>query len=685
MPSLRDLGPLFALHFALLILTLLLGPGNLADVRVQLVWTAFLTLGWAVAPTWIGNHASIIRRYLAAMISAIALHGVLAMLGSLSGFGMHAYLAIWIGTTLVVIFHRANSLASDPRITNRIPLRHLLLIAAIILFVVCVYRTPRSNDIHQFLLQQQDMLAELSLQVSSIGMSAMDVDQPMPRWKAHYWHLLPGIIAHASGIAVDQVLLRYATIPIAFSVLLCLTEIVRSLAGKRVTYPIVLIAILGPVLLGYRNFNAFNYSFRVTNNLLLDKDFALFWLVPAAVWLAVGWIQGRRRYLIPLIGLVPALIRFHPLTAVYLVLLAAPVAVLAARVNRVYLRRTSLLIASTFALFFVVVLIGDAQSNHGQIREIVEMDYQQSLNGQPLHYWVGFYNTIPDTNLPSDTTQWTGQRFHLKSSLITGCGLLLALHAGLFVLAACWMIGKRGILVQRVFLSGIVTVAMLWGIRLVSGNFLTRFPQYAGGYERLHWFSYTIALVVIAAAIASAVPRRGRCAIGLMILLGIVVSAAFYRFEKVSPLVHIRGLNSLLNAEVTVAGERRLHWDSIRPARSLTDLRPDYLEPTDRALLLDPRATKHYALTHQGVFWSDPYVEAFAWFHRGDDFLTDRRFFYDLLDRKNPDGLAHWIGEKRVTLIVDLRDGGDAFLAELAESQGLPMRRIEKGVWRVDR
>lgn len=684
MPLFRDLKPLFAVHLALLIITLLIGPGNLADICVQLVWTAFLTLGWLITPSWIGDHTSMIRRYLAAMITAIALHAILVMIASLIGFGMHAYLVTWIGVAMVVVFRRAKSLGSDPQIAQRIPTQHRLMIVALILFAVCVYRTPRSNDIHQFMLQQQDMLAEYSLQVSSIGMSAMEVDQPMPRWKSHYWHALPCLIAGASGIAVDQVLLRYATIPIAFSVLLCLIEMIRSLAGRRISYPFILIAILGPVLVGYRNYNAFNFSFRITNNLLLDKDFALFCLVPATVWLAVGWIQGRRCYLFPLIGLIPALIRFHPLSAVYLVLLSMPIAMLAMPVDRSRLRRTALLIVSAFALFVLVVLIGDAQSNHEQIREIVQMDYQHSLDGAPLHYWVGFYNTISDTNLPSDTTQWIGQRFYLKRSLITGCGLLLSMHAGLLVLAALLAIGKQRNLLQPVFLAGLVTALMLWGMWLVSGVFLTRFPHYAGGYERLHWFAYTIALVVVAAAIDVCVPRRGRRWIGLMLLCGVVVSSLLYRFATHTPLAHIRGLNSLLDAELMDSDERRSDWDTISPTRSLSGMRPSYLEPTDRVLLLDPRATKHYALMRQGVFWSDPYVEAFAWFHRGDEFLTDRRFFYSLLDHKTPDSLGNWVREKRITLIVDLRDDGDDFLAQLAQQSSLPMHRIEKGVWRLD-
>ena len=684
MPLFRDLAPLFAMHFVLLLATLFLGPGNLADVRVQLAWTGFLTLGWLLAPQWLGEHTSFIRRYLAAMISSVAFHSILVAAGSISDLGINTYVTIWISATLIALIQRAVSLNPNTLTTRRVPLQHWLAMIVLIVFVVCVYRTPRSNDIHQFLLQQQDMLAEHSLRVTSIGMSAMDVDQPMPRWKAHYWHLLPCIIAHTSGIAVDQVLLRYATIPVAFSVLLCLTELVRSLAGKRVPYAIALIAILGPVLLWYRNFNAFNYSFRISNNLLLDKDFALFFLIPSIIWLTKGWIQGRRRYIVPLIGLLPAVVRFHPLTAVYLLLLAVPIAVLVTPLNRSGVRRTAVAIASAFTLFIVVVLIGDAQSNHEQIRAIVQMDYLQSLDERPLHYWVGFYNTIPDTPLPSDTTQWTGRQFHLKNTLISGCGLLAMMHFGLLALATIAVLKRPRGLARRVLFAGLVTMLMLWGMWLVSGGFLTRFPHYAGGYERLHWFAYSIALIVSASALASLVPRRIRRAAGFAIFAWVLVSSVLYRLEIQSPLIHVRGVNSLLDAEMVDSSRRRADWAAISPTRSLDQMRPDYLQSTDRALLLDPRTTKHYWLTRQGVFWSDAYVEAFAWFHRDDDFLTDRRFFYDLLDRRPVAELGPWLAKKRITLIIDMREGGDAALAELSDQDNLTMRRLEQGVWRVE-
>lgn len=683
MTSLSDLKPLFIGHLTLLAATFLLGPGNLADVRVQSVWTAFLLLGWLAAPTWAGEHVSPMHRYLAAMVGSVAFHGLLAFAGSVIGFGFQTYLAVWSAGIFVVGFWRLRRRVKPPPGHRRILQRNALICLALAVFVVCVYRTPRSNDIHQFLLQQQDMLENGSLRVTSIGVSAMNVDQPMPRWKASYWHSLPCVIAYASGIAVDQVLLRYATLPVAFSVLLCLIEIMRSIAGKRSTYAIVLLAILGPVLLWYRNFNAFNYSFRITNNFLLDKDFVSFFLIPATIWLAKEWISGKRRYAVILLGLLPALIRFHPLTAVYLLLLAPAVAALSFRNDRSTIRRTFVAFAAASLLFVSVIVIGDAQSNHEHIRQIIQLDYAQSLEGRPRHYWIGFYNVIPDSPLISDTIEWIQGRCHLKINLISGCGLLLSMHFGLMVIAIAAAILKTFAGSRRVFAAGLISAATLWGLWWVSASFLTRFPHYAAGYERLHWFAYPIAIPVVAVALTTLIPHTSRRIIANVALAFIVVSSLFFRFELPTPLTHVRGVNSLLDAEIAAAGVRRDRWAQIAASRTLLDMRPTYLKPSDRVLLLDTETTKHYWLIRQGVFWPDPYVEAFVWFHRGDEFLIDRQFFYELLDHHYEADPTDWFENKRISLIVDRRDNADVHIRELSQRHGISVKRVESGVWRL--
>jgi hypothetical protein len=87
----------------------------------------------------------------------------------------------------------------------------------------------------------------------------------------------------------------------------------------------------------------------------------------------------------------------------------------------------------------------------------------------------------------------------------------------------------------------------------------------------------------------------------------------------------------------------------------------------------------------QGAHWCELYAEAYAWKIRGDDFLTDRRLFYDLLDRRPVRDVAEWLDERNVTLIVDRRPDADAYLGQLNAAQHLGLQRLAPGVWRIPR
>jgi hypothetical protein len=682
MRLLRDLAPLIALQLLLLAVTLVIGPSDGADVRVQLVWSLALLPGWLLAPNWAGQSTSFLRRYLAATITSLTIHCWLVIAGNAFGFGMLGYRWCWLSLIAVAMATRHFQLR-EPTRGLRLPRRHALVILTLVIFSVAVYRVPRSNDIQQFMLQQQDMLAAESLQVSSIGMSAMEVDAAMPRWRAHLWHLVPCLLADNSGVAVDLVLLRYGTIPVAMTFLLSLAAVIHRLLRRCGTISLVGLAMLGPVLLWYRNYNAFNYSFRITNNFLLDKDLALFLLIPAIAFLADGWLRGRTRFGWMMLAMIPAILRVHPLTAVYLLLLTPPLLLLSMPRARGGVKRAAVLMVGALAMFAAVIALEDARSNHEQIQEVIRLDYQRSLDNRPLHYWVGFYNTIPNTGLSFDTTRWSDGRLWLKPSLLLGDGLLLMFQvclAGLLLLC-CFGKTPRG---QRLLASGSLTLLMLWGMQLFSGAFLTRFPHYAAGLERLHWFAYPIALCVTAFTFDVVLRMiRLRRVAGTLTLIWVVVASVLYRADLDSPLVHTRGLHGLLDHERPSHQKRRRDLAAIDSNRNLQALRPSYLRPSDRVLLLDLASTEHYWLIRQGSFWSDPYVEGFALYHRGDAFLRDREVFYRLLNRRHVERLADWIARKGITVWIDFQPDASEFLRQLEQQHDIEFERVAPEAWRV--
>lgn len=716
----RDLLPLLAVHAVLLAATLLasitqifpvkseLFDSIVGDAMLQVAWLVFLIPGWLLAPLWTPRRASLLRRYFGATVSSIAMHGVLASLGWVLGQSLESYFVALALVTVAAAWMRMQRLSlegspASPAATlpaRKTPAMELVLIGSLICFCIAVFRTPRSNDIRQFVLQQQDMVAERTFEVSPIGMAALGVNEPMPRWKAHLWHLLPSVLSVATDVPVDQVLLRYGTIPLAMTTLLCLWFVVSELSGVRRHRWLVLVAILGPVLLWYRSYNAFNYSFRLTNNFWLDKDFCLFFLIPTVVFLACGWLRGNKRFGVVLLTLLPAILKFHPMNAVYLILLLPVMGIwcmpwkatgTAATQTATPWKRFIVLSAAAIALFFVVIWIGDAQSYHREIREIVTLDFEDHQSGRPLHYWTGLYGAIPNAGLELDTTRWSGEVFHLKPSIILGCGLLLAAH-GCVALVAILLILQRCCDRRARCLWGLVlTVGILWGLIVGSRFLLTAMPHLSGGVERLHWFAYLPCLVGVSSTLASLIavlfhPKNHRSIAWLGSLLsgtGIMISATLFATQHATPWNRIRGVNSLLDFDLPYNRERQEYLQTKRLHIGLTETKPSYLGDEDVVLFLETKGKDAYWWIKQGVFWSDSYAEAFALHERDESFLNDRRFFYAMVDRLPVEDLHPWIAEKGITLIVDRRDGADEYLRKLDADGSLPAKQVESGVWRV--
>ncbi len=139
----------------------------------------------------------------------------------------------------------------------------------------------------------------------------------------------------------------------------------------------------------------------------------------------------------------------------------------------------------------------------------------------------------------------------------------------------------------------------------------------------------------------------------------------------------------MLDFELPAQVAREEEYDVQSIGSDLVSDRPIYLMDDDRVLFLDNDGNDQYWLIEQGVFWSEPYAEAYALRSHGDDFIEDRYFFYRLLDRQPVESLSSWLKKKRVTLLVDRGTDADAYLGELNQRQGLGMRHLDAGVWRL--
>ncbi len=550
----------------------------------------------------------------------------------------------------------------------------------------------------------------------AIGMSGMGIDDAMPRWNANHWQLWAPLMAVASNLPVRDVLFRLASIPLSLAAIVCLFHSLRSLCGRRVPLWAVVLAVFGPVVLWYRAYNAFTYSFRITNSFCLDKDFCLFFLIPAVLYLVAGWLRGAKHFLPAILLSIPAILRFHPMTAVYLVLLTPPMligfgptrsalskphGIVRSIQTRVTAPRSQIVALSALSLLVAVVLIGDAQSFHQQIQEVIRIDFDQSLTGRPLHYWIGHYASIPELGVLLDTSTWTGDRFHLRFAIISDSGLFLVAHLGWLIWGVTLWQTQRPVELRRWIAVGIA-LATLWTVILASPIVLGRYPYLLAGFERLHWFAFVPALMAscfgfktIADWIVALFGRveggttvtnaaRFALVINFSIAAGLLHSAFCLATLRPTGLAAIRGLNSRLDHEL-IDYQKRLEIDSVsRQTSSLLPSKPPFLRDEDRVLYLGRTGDDKFWLSKQSVFWSEPYAEAFALHRFGDTFRRDRDYFYSLVDHiVDQDSLQRWLEEKRVTLMVDRSDGGDSFLDQLDQQHRLGMQRIEPGVWRI--
>jgi hypothetical protein len=167
-----------------------------------------------------------------------------------------------------------------------------------------------------------------------------------------------------------------------------------------------------------------------------------------------------------------------------------------------------------------------------------------------------------------------------------------------------------------------------------------------------------------------------------LVVLMLVYSA--FSFVRLRPtvLTKVRVLSSLLDFELDAQTARIEAYRSDAVDQTVVSTKPPYLGENDRVLFLDNSGNDQFWLIKQGVFWSEPYAEAYAWQWRGKDFLEDRRYFYALLDRIKIQNVEDWLDKKGVTLIVDRRDGADEYLGSINQHDQLRIEVQQPGVWR---
>lgn len=583
-----DASALFLLFFALAWISMHLGLPHRAYFAINGIFSLLLLPGWILARHWPSSRLGCVARLYHAALISFALYAVTA----LACAGVRASFQAFYVTYLALIL--ATAAASLPAYSRRRPRdflprwRPACAIAVIIVaaFAVCAYRYPLSSDIAQFTLQQQDMAQSRTFTPSAIGMTALGIFEPMPRWRAYLFHILFSLIADLTNLPVEAVVFQWATIPMAIFALAAMFFFVRAVVGRQPPSWTILAAMLIPATLLWRDFNAYDYSMRLTNNFCLDKDFAGFFLLPSMLYLSVrilrrpnrssAW-QRRNlsRFFVPdtargclldwalLLALAIPAWWFHPLTSVYY---AISLPALLAGFWPAVTRKKVLLLGAYAAVLFIVTLgKGDAQSYLQSVDEIVRLDRQRFLEGRPMHYWPGQYAAIPGVD--TDTVIWRDGRMALQRRLYTGNSMLLysAIFTGVWAIALAVRRGRSAFPSHtghvprrktsavlggldigsqltprsqewRSFRTQLGYLAVLAGIFFFSPIVLGWAPHLYRGYERLHWFYLGMFSIVYClsllqngmVAVAGRLSRPGRPAAWLGVAARWALPAAFW-------------------------------------------------------------------------------------------------------------------------------------------------------------
>ncbi len=696
-----DVGWLLAIHVVILAVMAVLGGIDQGDLRVFAVFTLFLLPGWWLAPRFCRSGGGLDVRYAIAAVIAFVVHVWLAWPASRFGLAFAHYYVAFVIVCLAALAVRVIDLRQYGLPRYRLRLGQVVVSGALLLLICAAWRVPQSNDVEQFLLQQIDMAEQTNFSPSAIGMTALGIDQAMPRWNANAYHVWFSLMGDVTRLPVEGIVKRWATIPMAVVSLLMLCICVNRYAGRRTAMWVIVLAVIGPVTLWFRSYNAYFYGMRLTNNFCLDKDFAMFWLIPAWLWV-FHWCLSKadKKAWLLLFLLTPLCITIHAMTSAYLCLLIPFAVISAAPMNRSGVIRSLLGGGLALAMFLFVFTSGGAQAYHQEIEAIIHHDADVAQEtGRSLHHWVGHYATVGWAGLELDTTEWNDGVLRLRPSMLWTCSALLMLPI------ACVMWGVILIVRRKRFgrddwrrWSGVAaSLVLLWLLFAGSSSFLTQRPHLYRGFERLHWFAFLPAVVAVAGCLSAVceVLRRDFLRrhssfrlVGYLatVLLVVHLGEQAWHVSRGQPtslhrLPLIHSLFDIYAADEPEKTRRVLSRFSLDdgPVPPV----PDYLRDTDRVLILHCSERLAFWELRQAVWWPELYGEGYALAVYGESFLEQWQFYYDSVDWSDDPKVDQWIVERGVTIILDDRPGADDYVARLGQRTDRSVTMVAKGVWRL--
>lgn len=694
---------LFLSYAILALISLFLGAGGLSYVKINLLLSVLFLPGWLLSHQFLDRTASLLERHYVGSILSFALYAAVAFTCYLCDFGFTVFYAVYLGWILLIaawVFPSYESLDMRAMMRGVRPSQAILTILALIL-VVLLYRVPFSNDASQFFLQIEDMAVHRSFQVSTIGMSSFGIEEAMPRWRAHLFHVFHALMVDLTRYDPRAASTWLIAIPFGALMITAMAYFLRSVVGKSIPFALILFAIICPFTLFHINaVNCHHYYFRLLNDPGLDKDFSLYYVLPTMLYLSIRFLRaGGLRWIAVLLAFsIPALY-FHPLTPVYFLMSLFPVMV------GFWSRhaRARLTVVGLYGALLMVLAVGtgNAQDAHREIEDIIRHDY---YNHTHRHYWKGHYTAIEGNS--SDSIIWQNGHMRLRAKLFTSNSVIsysaFATIAWLMLLAirkydgcAIAAAESRSLKVQLAY--GLILVFVF----VLSPFFLQAAPYLWRGYERLHWMYFglfpfiylpihllngTVFVLSIILQKTSARSWARTCvyALALVVLIVHLVdqSWALYR-RRPSMSGRIPGCGSYVD-DFPQKLDGIYALTQLGPWRNWQREKPYWLESNDIVLLHDRRPEwlrkDCFWLQNQGAYWREVFVEGYVYARKGEPFLKELDAVYDGFDGEVSARFLDWLRWRGVTVLVSF---SPEFVQRVATAGGYECLPIEAEVWRI--
>ena len=659
-----------------------------------LLWL-FILPGWAIAPLIRTDINTLERLLFGSLLSFIA-YSFFAYICELSGLGFDGFYIAYGAYSLFTlgISLRISSVESTIFLKkNWLPLLQGI---ALIIFLSVLYRYPYGSDIGQFIGQQIDYATARNFQISAYGMESFGIESAMPRLRAHYYHIFPVLFADILDVKPHIVIQELAPAPLAILIFTSLITFLRTIAGKHAGFGITAFSIIGPLcLLAPADYTVHDRTFRLVNAPTLDKDFCLFYLLPATLTLAIWFLKSKElRYFNTLCLSSLAFLFFHPLTLVYFIL--ALIGLFAGYYHRA-IRELGMLTVFAGVIFVTALLLGNAQSHHQDMNALIIHSFEQT---QILFYGPDHYSIIP--GISSTGISWFNGVAFLGFSLIREPTLLLTLLA-----TVIWLLlltakkrsqsredpfeeGEREALGVHLGFTGILLLLFV-----AAPLFLLVFPQFHRGYERLHWGYYGyLSLVFLEIKVQALLQRMGQ--IGKAILQGLTLCFFILLVDQTQALIlegkTLVGRFPLIRTLADHPADngrsfplQAKYRDHSYYSGFFKDNRPPWLLEEDVVLTVLPY---DYQLQKQAIYWRELYGEAFALATFGSSFFDTYDAFYDLVMLQASGRLACWIIDKQVTVLqVDSeahpQDKIDSFMSALERRLPVTLTQVAQGTYRI--